>query len=79
MARATGWAGTRTAMVSSPAVARSATAQSVVLGSTSVSGPGQNASASLVAVASKRAIRMAAAMSPTWAIKGLNEGRPLAS
>ena len=39
-----GWAGTRIATVSSPAVARSATAQSSVLGSTSVSGPGQNAS-----------------------------------
>ena len=49
MASATGWAGTRTATVSSPAVARSATAQSADFGSTSVSGPGQNASASAVA------------------------------
>ena len=43
MSRATGWLGTRTAMVSRPAVASSATGQSARLGSTSVSGPGQNA------------------------------------
>ena len=60
MSRATGWAGTRIATVSSPAVARSATAQSAVLGSTSVSGPGQNASASRGRRRSKRAIRRAA-------------------
>ena len=53
MSRATGCAGIRIATVSSPAVARSATAQSGVLGSTSVSGPGQNASASAVAVGVK--------------------------
>ena len=35
-------------------MARSATAQPAVFGSTSVSGPGQNASASAIAVASKR-------------------------
>ena len=46
MLRATGWSGTRTAIVSSPAVASSATGQSGRLGSTSVSGPGQNAAAS---------------------------------
>ena len=46
ISRATGWAGIRIATVSRPAVARSATAQSGVFGSTSVSGPGQNASAS---------------------------------
>ncbi len=46
MSRATAWAGTRIATVSSPAVARSATGQSFVFGSTSVSGPGQNACAS---------------------------------
>ena len=45
MSRARGCAGTRIAIVSRPAVARSATAQSVVFGSTSVSGPGQKASA----------------------------------
>ena len=60
MASATGCAGTRTAMVSSPAVASSATAQSADFGSTSVSGPGQNASASAVAVVPKWAIRRAA-------------------
>ena len=46
MSRATGCAGIRIATVSRPAVARSATAQCSVFGSTSVSGPGQNASAS---------------------------------
>ena len=48
ISRATGCAGTRTAMVSSPAVARSATGQPAAFGSTSVSGPGQNAFASLI-------------------------------
>ena len=46
--------GTRTAMVSSPAVASSATGQSARLGSTKVSGPGQNAAASRSAAASNR-------------------------
>ena len=53
ISRATGWAGTRIATVSRPAVARSATGQSLALGSTSVSGPGQNASASRAACGSK--------------------------
>ena len=43
MPRATGWLGTRTAMLSRPAVASSATGQAARLRSTSVSGPGQNA------------------------------------
>ena len=51
MSRATGCAGTRTAMVSRPAVASSATGQSARLGSTRVSGPGQNAAASRSAAA----------------------------
>ena len=46
ISRATGCAGIRIATVSRPAVARSATVQSGVLGNTSVSGPGQKASAS---------------------------------
>ena len=53
-ARATGCAGTRTATLSRPASARSATPQSGRFGSTSVSGPGQNAAASFSAAASKR-------------------------
>ena len=53
--------GTRTAMLSSPAVASSATGQPAALGSTSVSGPGQNAAASRAASASKRASARAAA------------------
>lgn len=79
IASATGWAGMRIATVSSPAVANSATGQSSVFGTTSVSGPGQNASASLNARASKRPIRRAAARSATWAISGLKAGRPLAA
>ena len=54
-ARATGCAGTRTATLSRPASARSATPPPGRLGSTSVSGPGQNAAASRSAAASKRA------------------------
>ena len=42
-------------------------------------GPGQNAAASRSAARSKRASVCAAAMSVTWAMSGLNEGRPLAS
>ena len=52
---------------------------SAALASTSVSGPGQNASASRAASALKRASARAAARSTTWAISGLNAGRPLAS
>ena len=63
MSRATGWSGTRTAMLSSPAVASSATGQLSAFGSTSVSGPGQNAAASRSAAASKRASSRAAARS----------------
>ena len=56
IARATGCEGMRIAMVSRPAVASSATGQPAAFGSTRVSGPGQNASASASAVASKRPI-----------------------
>ena len=49
-----------------------------ISGTTSVSGPGQNALASAVARASKRPICRALARSPTWAISGLKAGRPLA-
>ena len=50
-------AGTRTAMLSSPAVASSATGQPARFFSTSVSGPGQNAAASFSAAASNTARR----------------------
>jgi hypothetical protein len=79
ISRATLWDGTRRAIVSSPAVAKSATVQPAALGRTSVSGPGQNAFASRAAFASKRARRFAAATSVTWAMSGLNAGRPLAA
>ena len=77
--RATGWSGTRMAMLSSPAVARSATGQFGRLFSTSVSGPGQNAAASCSAASLNAASVRAAAMSETWAISGLKAGRPLAA
>ena len=49
---ATGCAGTRTASVSRPAPASNATGQVTRRGSTIVSGPGQNASASAMAAGS---------------------------
>ena len=58
ISRATGWLGTRTAMVSRPAVASSATGQSARFGNTSVSGPGQNAAASRSAVGVEAGERM---------------------
>ena len=60
MSRATSWLGTRTAMLSRPAVASSATAQPARFFSTSVSGPGQNFAASRLAAASNTASRSAA-------------------
>ena len=54
-ARATGCAGTRTATVSRPARARSATPQSGCFASTNVSGPGQNAAASFSAAGRENA------------------------
>ena len=74
-ARATGWSGTRTAIVSRPAVARSATGQPGACGSTSVSGPGHSA-ASRSAAASNRASLRAPARSATCEISGLKRGRP---
>ena len=47
-------------------------------GSTSVSGPGHQRSASARAASSNTAIRSAAARSGTWTISGLKLGRPLA-
>jgi len=76
---ASGWSGARTATVSSPARARSHTAAVSVIGATSVSGPGQNASASLTARGPSAAILSAASSPVTWAIMGLKRGRPLAS
>ena len=61
-------------MLSRPAVARSATGHPRAFGKTSVSGPGQNASASRVASAGKRASARAAAMSTTCEMSGLKRG-----
>jgi len=69
----------RTAIVSRPAVANSATGQSSVFGSTKVSGPGHNAAASAPAAASNFPSRCAAARSATCTISGLNVGRPFAA
>jgi hypothetical protein len=75
---ATGCAGTRTATVPSPAVATAETGEPGAFGSTSVSGPGQNAWASAVARSSKIASARAPTRSATCTIRGLREGRPLA-
>ena len=56
---AIGCAGARTATVSSPAVASSATGESFARGSTRVSGPGQKRAASLSAVSFQRTSRFA--------------------
>ena len=78
MSRATGWAGTRIATVSSPAVARSATAQSLGFGQHQRQRPrperlGQRGRRS------HRNARSAGrrARSPTWAISGLKDGPAL--
>ena len=76
---ATGCPGTRSAMVSSPAVVRSATGHSGALASTSVRAPGQNASASRRPTSVRRASRDAASMPATCTISGLKCGRPLAA
>src|SRR5262249_10604634 len=65
-------AGTRTATVSSPAVARSATGQAGGFGSTSVSGPRPNAAASASAAGSKTASARPAA--PPAARGAVGEG-----
>ena len=77
MSRATGWSGTRTAMLSRPAVARSATAQVGAFGSTSVSGPGQSAAASRSAVASNCASFRAAARSRDMGDQRIERGSAL--
>ena len=66
-------------MLSRPAVANSETGQPSAFGNTSVRGPGQNVSASFFARNEKRANAKAAAALVTWAISGLNRGRPFAA
>ena len=66
-------------MVSSPAVARSATAQSCCLAITSDSAPGQKAAASWRPRRVSRPSSAAASTSRTCTISGLNCGRRLAS
>ena len=76
---ATGWAGTRSAMVSRPAQARSETGQSGRRFSTMVSGPGQKAAASFSASGVNNASSRARATSGRWEISGLKLGLPLAA
>ena len=66
-------------MLSRPAVASSLTVQSSAFGSTSVSGPGQNACGEPRRVGVELREPRAAAISVTCAISGLKAGRPLAS
>ena len=66
-----GCAGTLSAMVSRPAVARSATGQPGCLAITRVSGPGQNAAANCRPASVRRPSRAAASVSGTCTISGL--------
>ena len=76
-ARATAEPGTRTPRVGRPARARSETPPRC--SATRVSGPGQNAVASASPIGGNAIKAMAASRSATWAISGLNRGRPFAS
>ena len=76
---ATGCAGTLSAMVSRPAVARSATGQPACLAITRVRAPGQSASANCRPLSVRRPSRATASKSGTCTISGLNRGRPLAA
>ena len=69
----------RTATLSRPAVASAATGDPAACGSTSVSGPGQKASARRTASSLNRASACAALWSGTWTMSGLKRGRPLAA
>ena len=76
---ATGASGTRTPKVPSPAVTSPAMPDWGCRGATSVSGPGQKASASRASVSGRSTKSNAPSKSGTWAIRGLKLGRPLAS
>jgi len=71
-------AGTRSAIVSRPAVTKREIADGARNGTTTVSGPGQNCFASCSAVSEKAPIDCAASNVGTCAMSGLKEGRPLA-
>ncbi len=72
-------AGTRIATLSNPAVASREILQSRRRGSTSVSGPGQKARATVCAFGDSSAYCAALAMFATCTIRGLKLGRPLAA
>lgn len=79
IAAATGWAGARTATVSSPTVTARGTPG--WRGSTRVRGPGQNASTRARAAAGRvpATTRSSMAEPATWTIRGSLAGRPLAA
>ncbi len=76
---ATSWEGTLSAIEARPAEASIDTGQSALRGTTSVKGPGQNARARRSASLLKTPSACAWAKFPTWAISGLNFGRPFAA
>ena len=78
-ARATGWTGARSAMVSRPALTRSAMAHPAARVSTSDSGPGQKASASVARRVVDDGVASASASPGTCTISGLKRGRSLAA
>src|SRR3989344_3587704 len=71
--------GTRSAIVSSPAVAMLATGQPAVRGTTKVSGPGQKRAASARSTLPNTPSFSAAERSGTCTISGLKSGRPFAA
>ena len=74
---ATGWSGMRTATLLSPALVTAGTVG--FLGSSNVSGPGQNRSISLCASGVTKHSASAASGLATCTISGLSAGRPLIS
>ena len=76
---ARGWFGIRRPTLANPAQARSQTDPVRARGSTRVSGPGQNRMASRSASGVKAASLRAWSRVATWAMSGLNIGRPLAA
>ena len=77
ISRATGWAGIRIATVSSPAVARSATAQPSVWAAPASAVPARTLRQAASPARRNAQFRRAAARSPTWVISGLNDGPAL--
>ena len=75
----TGWLGTRTARLSSPALHKRAIRLSGRRGRTRVRGPGQKRAATASARSDQTTSARTPSASAKWEISGLNFGRPLAS